>query len=243
MAIRFKPEEKRESDPFRRILTFVATRTRHDFSFYKENTLVRRIERFTPEATQLLNLIDSDVGRPIEYISLKMKYETLLEKVSRVMKNLSSIDEEILTKEGHWYPMRIMVYRTEKHIIEGVVLAFINIDAQNKAQDELEKMSSEAVSSAERFAENIVDTARESLLALDGRMRVVKANRSFYRTFRTTAEKTKSKKKLVEMLEKERHAIGSTIMKERVSMFGGNFRVDSQPGKGTHIHEEIPLNR
>jgi len=151
------------------------------------------IKRFTPEATQLLNLIDSDVGRPFEHISHKMEYENLLEKVSRVMKDLSSIDEEILTKEGHWYRMRIMVYRTEKHIIEGVVLTFINIDAKKKAQDELEKMSSEAVSSAERFAENIVDTVRESLLVLDGRMRVVKANRSFYETFRTTAEETRGK--------------------------------------------------
>ena len=153
-----------------------------------------RIKRFTPEATQLLNLIDSDVGRPLDHISHKMEYENLLEKVSQVMKNLSSIDEEILTRDGHWYRMRIMVYRTEKHIIEGVVLTFINIDAQKKAQEKLEKMSSEAVSSALRFAENIVDTIRESLVVLDGRMRVVKANRSFYQTFRTAEKEIMGKR-------------------------------------------------
>jgi len=153
-----------------------------------------RIKRFTPEATRLLNLIDSDVGRPLEHISHKMEYENLLEKVSQVMKDLTSIDEEILTRDGHWYRMRIMVYRTEKHIIEGVVLTFINIDAQKKAQEELEKMSSQAVLSVKRFAENIVDTVRESLVVLDGRMRVVKANRSFYQTFRITEKETAGKR-------------------------------------------------
>jgi len=107
-----------------------------------------------------------------------------------VLKTLSSVDEEIRSKDGHWYHMRIMVHRPDEHAIEGVVLTFVNIDAQKKSQEELEKMSAKAVSSAERFAENIVDTVRESLLVLDSQMRVVTANRGFYDTFRTTSDKT-----------------------------------------------------
>jgi two-component system CheB/CheR fusion protein len=38
-------ERKKELNPLRHILAFLANRTRHDFSLYKENTLVRRIER------------------------------------------------------------------------------------------------------------------------------------------------------------------------------------------------------
>jgi two-component system CheB/CheR fusion protein len=95
------------------------------------------VRRFTPEANQLLNLLDADVGRPIEHISHNLEYEDLLEKIRHVLKNLSSIDEEVRTKEGKWYRMRIMVYRLEGHAIEGVVLTFINIDAQKEAQKNL----------------------------------------------------------------------------------------------------------
>ena len=40
------------------------------------------------------------------------------------------------------------------------------------------------------LAESIVDTVRESLLVLDSRMRVLTANRNFYRTFRTSPAET-----------------------------------------------------
>ncbi|MEJ2726559.1 MAG: CheR family methyltransferase [Deltaproteobacteria bacterium] len=46
-AIQYKHADKDQKtpDPLRRILTLLANRTRHDFSLYKENTLIRRIER------------------------------------------------------------------------------------------------------------------------------------------------------------------------------------------------------
>jgi len=37
--------------------------------------------------------------------------------------------------------------------------------------------------------------------------------------------------------------LGITIMRERVSMLGGEFRIESEPGKGTHIHAQIPLDQ
>lgn len=45
-------------------------------------------------------------------------------------------------------------------------------------------------SSAQEYAQNIVDTVRESILVLDPDLRVVSANRSFYRTFKVTSLET-----------------------------------------------------
>jgi two-component system CheB/CheR fusion protein len=149
-----------------------------------------RLRRFTPKATRLLNLIESDAGRPLDHITHNLEYDDLAKKAGQVLKTLSGVDEEIRSKDGHWHRMRMMVYRPDEHVIEGVVLTFVNIDAQKKSQEKMERMSAKAVSSAKRFAENIVDTVRESLLVLDSRMRVVTANRSFYDTFRSTSEKT-----------------------------------------------------
>jgi two-component system CheB/CheR fusion protein len=152
-----------------------------------------KVKRFTPEASELLNLIDTDVGRPIDHISHNLRYKNLVEKTREVLKKLSSVDEEVQTQDGHWYHLRIMVYRPEEHVIEGVVLTFINIDEQKQVQKELQQVSERKVRAAKRFAENILDTVRESLLVLDSQMRVLTANHSFYETFRARPEETEGK--------------------------------------------------
>jgi len=168
----------------------VLNNTRIAIVFLDKNLKVRR---FTPEAGRLLNLIDSDVGRPIAHISHNLEYGNIEEKARQVLEKLYNVDEEVRTKDGQWYAMRIMVYRPDKHILEGVVLTFINIDTQKRAQEELKEMSEREISAERRFARNIVETVRESLLVLDSRMRVITANRSFYESFRTAPEVTEGK--------------------------------------------------
>jgi len=168
----------------------VLNNTRIAIVFLDKNLKVRR---FTPEAGRLLNLIESDVGRPIAHISHNLEYGNLDEKARQVLEKLYNVDEEVRTKDAQWYAMRIMVYRPDKHITEGVVLTFINIDTQKRAQEELKEMSEREISAEKRFARNIVDTVRESLLVLDSRMRVITANRSFYESFFTAPEDTEGK--------------------------------------------------
>ncbi|MEJ2725717.1 MAG: PAS domain S-box protein, partial [Deltaproteobacteria bacterium] len=88
---------------------------------------------------------------------------------------------------------RVMLHRTEEQVIEGVVLTFVNIDDQKKAQEDVERLNARAVASAKSFAESIIDTVRESLLVLDRQNRVVTANRRFYETFGTARDETEGK--------------------------------------------------
>ena len=152
-----------------------------------------RVQRFTSEATRLTNLIDADVNRPIEHISTNLEVENLAEKSRQVLKTLLPFDQEIRTRDGHWYHMRIMIHRTTEQMIQGVVLTFVNIDPQKASQEEVEKLTAREVASARRFAESIVDTVRESLLVLDPERRVITANRRFYETFGTSPEETEGK--------------------------------------------------
>ncbi|MEJ2726560.1 MAG: PAS domain-containing protein, partial [Deltaproteobacteria bacterium] len=62
-----------------------------------------RVKRFTPEAKELLNVMDSDVGRPLDHLAHNLEYENLGERVRQVVRDLSSVDEEIRTKDGSWY--------------------------------------------------------------------------------------------------------------------------------------------
>ena len=152
-----------------------------------------RLKRFTQEATRLVNLIETDVGRPLGHISNKLEQDGLSEKARKVLKSLAPIEEEVQTEDGHWYRMNIMIHRKEDHLIEGVVLTFVNIDDQKEAQQKIEELSRKQLESARRFAESIVDTVKESLLVLDEEMRVVTANRRFYEHFETDRYKNEGK--------------------------------------------------
>src|SRR5690606_29766940 len=44
-----------------------------------------RIRKFNPAAIRLVNLIPTDIGRPIEHISNNIQYEDLLEDIRQIM--------------------------------------------------------------------------------------------------------------------------------------------------------------
>jgi two-component system CheB/CheR fusion protein len=151
-----------------------------------------RIVRFTQAVTELIKLIDTDTGRPLDHIADNLKIENLPEMAAKVLKTLSPVESEVATDDGHWYRMNIMVQRRKNHL-EGLVLTFVNIDEQVKARQELEEMKSREVKAARQFAESIVDTVREALLVLDGQMRVVTANRRFFSLFAASQAETDGK--------------------------------------------------
>ncbi len=72
--------------------------------------------------------------------------------------------------------------RDEAGRISGVVLVFRDQTQERAAQ--------RALAEARAFAESIIGTLRESLLVLDAQLRVISANRSFYRTFGLNPDRT-----------------------------------------------------
>jgi two-component system CheB/CheR fusion protein len=142
-----------------------------------------KIKRFTERATKIINLIPTDVGRPVRDLVSNLRYPHLLSDAREVLKTLCVKEEELQTVDEHWYLMRMMPYRTADNVIDGVVLTFVDIDRTKKAE----------LVSRERGAyfEGIVEAVREPLLVLDAGLRVISANPSFYRTFGTSEKKIK----------------------------------------------------
>jgi two-component system CheB/CheR fusion protein len=96
-----------------------------------------RILRFTPAVTQIINLILSDVGRPVGHIvSNLIGYNRLVADVQGVLDSLISKEVEVKTQTGAWYTLRIQPYRTLDNVIEGAVITFVNTTEAKKARDE-----------------------------------------------------------------------------------------------------------
>ena len=79
------------------------------------------ILRFTSEAARLFNLIESDIGRPISHITHNLENIDFVNLAHNVLDSFSPFENDILTRDRHWYRMKIMVYRNKKQVIEGIV--------------------------------------------------------------------------------------------------------------------------
>ncbi len=134
--------------------------------------------------TNFFNLIQTDIGRPISDITSRFPLVNISQEVRTVLKDLQKREFEMQTENGNWYSMRILPYRTIENTIDGVVITFMDITQLKKAEQMGE--------AARTYAEHIVDTVREPLVILDERLKVVSANRSFYKTFKTFPEKTEN---------------------------------------------------
>jgi two-component system CheB/CheR fusion protein len=98
-----------------------------------------RILRFTPTAHIIINLIASDVGRPVGHIASNLiGYKSLVSDIKSVLDTLNSIKLEVQTINNNWYAMSIQPYRTLDNVIEGAVISFIDITEVKKIQLELQ---------------------------------------------------------------------------------------------------------
>jgi two-component system CheB/CheR fusion protein len=148
------------------------------------------VKRFTKDAGEVINLIHTDIGRPISHIVSKLKYNELVKDARGVLKNLAYREQEVESKDGRWYLMRIMPYRTVDNVIDGVVITFSDIHEQKMATESIQRLS-QSLEEARDYADSIINTVREPLVVLDGDLRVISANRSFYDSFRVKPKETR----------------------------------------------------
>ena len=98
-----------------------------------------RILRFTPTAHIIINLIASDIGRPVGHIASNLiGYKSLVSDIQSVLGTLNSKKLEVQTINNRWFAMNMQPYRTLDNVIEGAVISFIDITEVKKIQLELQ---------------------------------------------------------------------------------------------------------
>jgi two-component system CheB/CheR fusion protein len=99
------------------------------------------IKWFTEQAKKLIKLRQTDMGRPISDLASNLDDTDLLQDCQVVLKTLVFNEKEVQSKDGLWYLMRIIPYRTVDNLINGLVLTFVNIHRLKVAQANLGRMS------------------------------------------------------------------------------------------------------
>jgi two-component system, chemotaxis family, CheB/CheR fusion protein len=140
------------------------------------------VRSFTPAAARLFNLIPGDLGRPLADLRGSIVMSDLEPSIRTALETLAVQTRDVADEGGRWYSLRVRPYKTADNRIEGVVLLFVDIDELKKGAERLDQ--------SRAYAEAIVDTVGSPLLILNSRLRVERANRSYYESFRATPEGT-----------------------------------------------------
>ncbi|ALJ01473.1 hypothetical protein DC20_14545 [Rufibacter tibetensis] len=142
------------------------------------------IKNFTPQATQIFNLIRADIGRSLTHIASNLKYQNIEDDVKEVLDRLRSKEVHLQTKdEQHWYSMRVLPYRTADNFIDGAVVTFTNITNFKNLEA--------SVAATSLYAANIIDIIQQPLVVLDGQLRVESTSNAFAQTFQLIPEQLK----------------------------------------------------
>lgn len=111
-----------------------------------------RLMKFSPGTTKQINLLESDIGRPLSNISTNIKFETIIDDIKKVLLEGSIITKEIETNNGRWYQIMTMPYvQQADHRNNGAIITFNDISELKRIQQELDissKMLGMAIDSA-----------------------------------------------------------------------------------------------
>ena len=97
------------------------------------------VRRFTTQAAKIFKLIPGDVGRPITDLASELSYPELAKDGRGVLQTLVAAEKPVGTKDGRWFTVRIMPYRTLDDRIDGVVITFADITAVKTLEAELRR--------------------------------------------------------------------------------------------------------
>ncbi len=106
--------------------------------FLDQNLNVRR---YTDRAAKIVNLRESDRGRPLSDLTTSLQYPSLHEDALETLSTLVFSEKEVPTDDGRWFSVRIMPYNRLDNVIDGVVITLVDITDTKQLEKALRKDS------------------------------------------------------------------------------------------------------
>ncbi len=130
--------------------------------FVNKNLLLMK---FSPGAATHINVLESDIGRPLSNISTNISFETIDEDIKEVLLNGGIIKREIQAINGKWYQVMTMPYlRKDNNQTDGAIITFNDISELKQIQEELAQ-SNKSLKAINADLDNFVYAASHDLLS------------------------------------------------------------------------------
>jgi two-component system CheB/CheR fusion protein len=116
-----------------------------------------RVRRFTTQAAQIIKLIPGDAGRPVTDLATELDYPGLAGDTREVLRTLVPQERQVAGRDGRWFNVRVMPYRTQANQIDGVVITFVDIGAVKGLEARLRQAQAEL---EQRYAEQSAELSQ-----------------------------------------------------------------------------------
>lgn len=95
------------------------------------------VRRYTERAAAIINLRESDIGRPLSDLTTSLRYPDLQEDARKTLDTLVVIEKQITTSDDRWFSVRIIPYRRLDNMIDGVVITLVDITETKNLESSL----------------------------------------------------------------------------------------------------------
>ena len=95
------------------------------------------VRRYTERAAGIINLRESDVGRPLSDLTTRLQYPDLQRDAKETLRNLQPSDRQVQSSDERWFSIRIMPYRRIDDVIDGVVITLVDITESKRVEQSL----------------------------------------------------------------------------------------------------------
>ncbi len=192
------------------------------------------IRRFTVQAQKIINLIDRDVGRPIRDIVSNLNYDSMVSDAADVLRTLTLKEIEVTAKDGKWYLVRILPYRTEDNIIDGLVITFVNISELKKTTQQLKK--------SEEHLLSLIRDAALCIFELDVHGIILSANEDAMHMFHKGKNGNVTGKSFLEVVHKKDRKKLEDIIKNNWKSESLEFTILNSDSSKCYSVKFVPLN-
>ncbi len=120
--------------------------------------------KFSPGTVKHINLLDTDIGRPLSNISTNLRFETIENDIKGIIANGGILTKEVQGINGKWYQLMTMPYiRQEDNKTDGAIITFNEITELKKIQFDLDK-TNKNLKRVNADLDNFVHAASHDLL-------------------------------------------------------------------------------
>ncbi|MDO8907993.1 MAG: chemotaxis protein CheB [Pseudohongiella sp.] len=106
--------------------------------FLDQNLNVRR---YTDLAASIINLRESDIGRPLSDLTTTLQYPEMHTDAEQTLRTLAICEKQILSNDARWFSVRIIPYRRLDNMIDGVVLTLVDITSSKRLEASLRQQA------------------------------------------------------------------------------------------------------
>lgn len=130
------------------------------------------IRKFTPTTSNIINILPTDINRPLSHFTHNLDCPNLVEILSNFVLTQIPLELEVINQRTQEQMlMRVNTYKGENNHNDGLVVTFVNINELKKFQNQLQ--------ASNNWLDNIYINSPVGLCLLDQNLKFVKVNENF----------------------------------------------------------------